>query len=96
LNQPFFENKKVVLLGGKEDVAGCAKNHGLALQIGLVINLVGELSLAQSAAVRKCCRADCTNYERYGFDAHRCSPQKADSEHLGQYDSRLWDVPILW
>jgi lipopolysaccharide heptosyltransferase II len=50
LNQPFFENKKVVLLGGKEDME-VAQKIFTNLTNRTVINLVGELSLAQSAAV---------------------------------------------
>lgn len=49
LNQTFFDNKKVVLLGGKEDVAAAQKIIA-SLANSTIINLVGALSLAQSAA----------------------------------------------
>jgi len=50
LKQSFFDNKKVMLLGGKEDVAAAQKIMD-SLANRLIINLVGELSLGQSAAV---------------------------------------------
>lgn len=50
LSQTFFDNKKVVLLGGKEDVAAAQKIMN-SLSKRNIINLVGQLSLVQSAAV---------------------------------------------
>ncbi len=49
LSQTFFDNKKVILLGGKEDVVAAQKIIANFAN-DTIINLVGILSLAQSAA----------------------------------------------